>query len=150
MLLFWVWGGTKGYRCYDPVSHSLRISRHVVFWEHKFFHEVGKFSMPYFPPFTTLLEMLLSHSIAGDVCPEPSSLEPQSSNAHDVTLLEFPDSVQSEAPAHTSPPALRRSTRVKSLLSYLQDFHCFHVLADLHEPHSYCEASTNPLWQDAM
>jgi hypothetical protein len=24
----------KGYRCYDPVSHRLRISCHVVFWEH--------------------------------------------------------------------------------------------------------------------
>jgi hypothetical protein len=50
----------KGYRCYDLVSHCLRISRHVVFWEHKLFHEVGKFSMPFFPPFTALLEMTLS------------------------------------------------------------------------------------------
>jgi len=73
----------KGYRCYDPVSHRLRISR--------------------------------------------------------VT-----------SSAHTSPPALRRSTRVKSLPSHLQDFHFFHALATLHEPHSYREASTNPLWQDAI
>jgi len=136
----------KGYRCYDPVSHRLRISRDVVFWEHKLFHEVGKFCMPSFPPFTTLLETPLSHSTTGDICPESSSLEPQSSNAHDVATLESPDSAPSEAPAHTSPPALRRSTRVKSLPSHLQDFHCFHALAALHEPHSYREASTNPLW----
>jgi hypothetical protein len=140
----------KGYRCYDPVSHRLRISRHVVFWEHKLFHEVGKFCMPAFPPFTTLLEMRLSHSTTGDICPESSSLELQSSNAHDVATLESLDYAPSEAPAHTSPPALRRSTRVKSLPSHLQDFYCFHALAALHEPHSYREASTNPLRQDAM
>ena len=27
----------KGYRCYDPVSHCLRVSRNVVFWEHRSF-----------------------------------------------------------------------------------------------------------------
>jgi hypothetical protein len=96
------------------------------------------------------LSLSLSHSTTGDIFPESSSLESQSSNAHDAAPLESLDSVQSEAPAHTSPPALRRSTRVKSLPSYLQDFHCFHALAALHEPHSYREASTNPLWQDAM
>jgi hypothetical protein len=140
----------KGYRCYDPVSHRLRISRHVVFWKHKLFHEVEKFCMPSFPPFTTLLETHLSHSTTGDICPEFSSLEPQSSNAHDVAPLESPNSVPFEAPTHTSPPALLRSTWEKSFPSYLQDFHCFHALATLHEPHSYHEASTNPLWQDAM
>uniref|UniRef100_A0A2N9FQC6 Retroviral polymerase SH3-like domain-containing protein n=1 Tax=Fagus sylvatica TaxID=28930 RepID=A0A2N9FQC6_FAGSY len=29
----------KGYRCYDPITHRLRISRHVVFWEHRLFTE---------------------------------------------------------------------------------------------------------------
>jgi hypothetical protein len=102
--------------------------------------------MPSFPPFTTLLETPLSSSTSGDICPESSSLEPQSSNAHDDATLESPDYVPSEAPAPASPPAFRRSTRVKSLPSHLQDFHCFHALAALHEPHSYREASTNPLW----
>ena len=27
----------KGYRCYDPVSHRLRVFRNVVFWEHRSF-----------------------------------------------------------------------------------------------------------------
>jgi hypothetical protein len=81
--------------------HQLRVfgsACFVVFWKHKLFHEVGKFSMPSFPPFTTLLEMPLSHSTTGDVCPESSLLEPQSSNAHDVTPLESSNSVQSKAP----------------------------------------------------
>jgi hypothetical protein len=44
----------EGYWCYDPVSHHLRISRHVVFSEHKLFHKVRKFachlshSLPHF------------------------------------------------------------------------------------------------------
>ena len=25
----------KGFRCYDPISRRLRISRHVEFWEHQ-------------------------------------------------------------------------------------------------------------------
>ena len=30
----------KGYRCFDPISKRLRVSRHVVFWEHKMFYQL--------------------------------------------------------------------------------------------------------------
>jgi transposase InsO family protein len=136
----------KGYRCYDPVSRRLRISRHVVFWEHRLFHEVGKFNMPYSPPFTTLLEIPLSPTPTSNVLPESTSLKQQSSDDLDPASPTSPSSVPSEDP----PLDLRRSTRVRSLPSHLQDFHCFHALATLHEPHSFREASTNPLWQAAM
>ena len=33
----------KGYRCYDLVSHRLRISHNVVFWEHRSFVELPHF-----------------------------------------------------------------------------------------------------------
>ena len=33
----------KGYRCYDPVSQCLRVSRNVVFWEHRLFVELSHF-----------------------------------------------------------------------------------------------------------
>ena len=33
----------KGYRCYDPVSHCLRVSRNVIFWEHHSFIELSHF-----------------------------------------------------------------------------------------------------------
>jgi hypothetical protein len=59
--------------------------------------------MPSFPPFTTLLEKLLSPSTTGDIFSESSSLEPHPSNAHNAAPLESLDYVQSEAPAHTSP-----------------------------------------------
>jgi transposase InsO family protein len=138
----------KGYRCYDPVSRRLRISRHVVFWEHRPFHEIGKFNMPSFPLFTTLLEIPLSPT--SNVLPESLPLEHQSSDALDAASPKSPGSVSSEDPVCTPPPDLRRSTRVRSLPSHLQDFHCFHALATLHEPHSFREASINPLWQAAM
>jgi hypothetical protein len=140
----------KGYRCYDPVSRRLRISCHVVFWEHRLFHEVGKFNMPSSPPFTTLLKIPLSPTSTSNVLPESTLLEPQSSNALGAALSASPGSVPSKDPVCTPPPDLHRSTRVRSLPSHLQDFHCFHALATLHEPHSFREASTNPLWQAAM
>jgi hypothetical protein len=75
----------KIYRCYDPMSHRLRISRHVVFWEHRLFHEVDKLSMPFFPPYTTLLEIPLSQTPTSNVLPEYLSLKQQSSNALNAT-----------------------------------------------------------------
>ncbi|XP_059454959.1 uncharacterized protein LOC132185165 [Corylus avellana] len=154
----------KGYRCYDPVSRRLRISRHVVFWEHRLFHDVGKFNMPSSPPFTTLFEFPLSPTPTTNVLPESLSLELQSSDALEAASPVSPSSlpaspssspaslgsVPSEDPVCTPSPDIRRSTRVRSLPSHLQDFHCFHALATLHEPHSFREASTNPFWQAAM
>ena len=49
--------GQKGYRCYDPISKRLRVSRYVVFWEHKMFyqlpHEESPTSMSESPPSIT-------------------------------------------------------------------------------------------------
>ena len=44
----------------------------------------------------------------------------------------------------------RYPTRVRSIPTHLLDYHCYTVLATLHEPHTYREASTDPLWQIAM
>ena len=46
--------------------------------------------------------------------------------------------------------ALRLSHRVTTLPSHLRDFHCFYALAFLQEPQTFHEASSNPLWQQAM
>ena len=50
--------------------------------------------------------------------------------------------------AQDIPP--RHSTRVRSIPTHLLDYHCYTAFATLHEPHTYREASTNPLWQIAM
>ena len=49
-----------------------------------------------------------------------------------------------------SPTDLRRSNRVRAPLSHLTDYHYYFALATLHEPHTYREANTNPLWPKAM
>uniref|UniRef100_A0A2N9EVF0 Integrase catalytic domain-containing protein n=1 Tax=Fagus sylvatica TaxID=28930 RepID=A0A2N9EVF0_FAGSY len=43
----------KGYRCWDPISQRLRISRHVVFWEHIMFNSLSKFTTCSTPSFFT-------------------------------------------------------------------------------------------------
>ena len=50
--------------------------------------------------------------------------------------------------AQDIPP--RHSTWVRSIPAHLLDYHCYTALATLHEPHTYREASTDPLWQIAM
>ena len=44
----------------------------------------------------------------------------------------------------------RHLTRVRSIPTHLLNYHCYTTLATLHEPHTYPEASTDPLWQIAM
>ena len=46
--------------------------------------------------------------------------------------------------------ALRCSHRVTTFPSHLSDFHCFFALASLQEHQTFREASSNPLWQQAM
>uniref|UniRef100_A0A2N9HQG6 Integrase catalytic domain-containing protein n=1 Tax=Fagus sylvatica TaxID=28930 RepID=A0A2N9HQG6_FAGSY len=45
---------------------------------------------------------------------------------------------------------LRRSDRVRAPPAHLRDYSCFSAVLSLHEPHTYREACTNPLWQQAM
>ena len=53
-----------------------------------------------------------------------------------------------EDPPQDIPP--RHSTRVRSILTHLLDYHCYTAFATLHDPQTYREASTDPLWQIAM
>ena len=50
--------------------------------------------------------------------------------------------------AQDIPP--RHLTQVRSILAHLLDYYCYTALATLHEPHTYRETSTDPLWQIAM
>lgn len=68
---------------------------------------------------------------------ESTLLEQQSFDALDAALPASPGSVPSKDLICTPPLDLRQSTRLRSLPCHFQDFHCFHALATLHEPHSF-------------
>jgi hypothetical protein len=105
------------------------------------FPEVSTPSLELFPPSPEVSTSIL----------QIESSDHSSGSSSDVTPHSSPES---SAPAPSDDLAfattLRRSSRVTSLPSHLHDFHRYTALATLHEPHSYREASSNPLWQAAM
>jgi hypothetical protein len=148
----------KGYRCYDPVAKRLRVSWHVVFWEHKMFYSLPSFSAgnddSQADPLPNLFPEILSPSVesVNSISDESPSADPSSdvSPTTDPTFDESPLSAPAANPINTTAPEPRRSHRVSTLPSHLRDFHYFSAFATLHEPHTFCEASSDPLWQQAM
>ena len=145
--------GKKGYRCYDPISKRLRVSRHVVFWEHKMFYQLPHVHVSPIPSIDPLPDLppppppLVSES--------PPPISDVSSHAFDKLPTPIIDVPIDTAPVvdHAGPSdshAIRRSHRVTTLPSHLRDFHYFFALASLQEPQTFREASSNPLWQQAM
>uniref|UniRef100_A0A2N9FZB6 Integrase catalytic domain-containing protein n=1 Tax=Fagus sylvatica TaxID=28930 RepID=A0A2N9FZB6_FAGSY len=104
----------KGYRCWDPISQRLRISRHD-------------------PVLDQTPDLPLADPPA-DSPASPQQLAPPVDPVTDQTPL-LP---------------LRRSDRVRAPPAHLRDYSCFSAVLSLHEPHTYREACTNPLWQQAM
>uniref|UniRef100_A0A2N9HJJ7 Reverse transcriptase Ty1/copia-type domain-containing protein n=1 Tax=Fagus sylvatica TaxID=28930 RepID=A0A2N9HJJ7_FAGSY len=140
----------RGFRCYDPISRRLRISRHVEFWEHQTFS-----SRQHFPFISSSMTPIFTDPSI-DLYPDPvrdSTQPPSSSDVPSLVLSPAagsPDSDPASSAPSESPTDIRRSTRVRAPPSHLSDYHCYFALATLHEPHTYREASTNPLWQQAM
>uniref|UniRef100_A0A2N9F3P1 Reverse transcriptase Ty1/copia-type domain-containing protein n=1 Tax=Fagus sylvatica TaxID=28930 RepID=A0A2N9F3P1_FAGSY len=94
------------------------------------------------------LQLLASQGHLGDSAPPPSS-----SDVPSLVLSPAagsPDSDPAPSSPSESPIDNHRSTRVRAPPSHLTDYHCYFALATLYEPHTYREASTNPLWQQVM
>ena len=166
----------KGYWCYDPISHRLRISHNVVFWEHRLFVELSYFRV--FLSSSSVLNLFSNEAhIRFVATPDPLVVAPDSPIDFSIQppdiLDPFPSSpfneqvedeqvkdelpnpeLRSPAPArpedHAQDIPPHHSTRVRSIHAHLLDYHCYTALATLHEPHTYRKASTNPLWQIAM
>ena len=84
--------------------------------------------------------------------PSINDVPSHASNELPVPIIDVPaDTTLTMDPASPSDyHALRRSHRVTTLPSHLHDFHYFSALAFLQEPQTFHEASSNPLWQQAM
>ncbi|KAG5542351.1 hypothetical protein RHGRI_022032 [Rhododendron griersonianum] len=87
--------------------------------------------------------------LSDDPTPAPSG---SSLNEPNYEPLSSPSSplIEPLAPPLSDDSPLRRSTRVREVPVHLRDYHCFSTILSQHEPHSYREASSNPLWQQAM
>ncbi|GFS40568.1 hypothetical protein Acr_00g0069360 [Actinidia rufa] len=146
----------KGYRCWDPLS--LVVFEYLVtlsFGNIRCFPLCPLFRCPLLPLLPTLLILPLTFSLKMLMF-LLTFLMILSMWHH--RPLSIPWSLSSTDPA---PPVLppvplpsdihvRRSTRVREVPSYLRDYHCFSTVLAQYEPRSYREASTNPLWQQAM
>ena len=146
--------GKKGYKCYDPISKRLRVSRHVVFWEHKMFYQlphVPVFLIPSIDPFPNLFPDESPTSLS-ESPPSITDVPSCESDELPAPIIDMPTdtapTVDPDGPFDSH--AVRRSHRVTTLPSYLRDFHCFSALASLQEPRTFHEASSNPLWQKSM
>ncbi|KAL0536936.1 hypothetical protein IC582_025901 [Cucumis melo] len=76
-----------------------------------------------------------------------SPLTSELTQSHTTSALPNLSSAPCEEPEHAP---VRRSTRVRETPSHLKEYHCFSTIMSVVEPSSYKEASTNPLWQQAM
>lgn len=143
----------KGYRCWDPLSRRLRVSRHVVFWEHKMFSSLSSFqvSPSSAPPYISdpTIDLFPEDVDVPGVSPDDT--------IHDTPpMTTYPLESSSADPAPPVAPSdledfpVRRSTRVREAPIHLRDYHCFSTVLAQYEPRSYREACTNPIWQQAM
>jgi hypothetical protein len=138
----------KGYRCWAPISHRIRVSRHVVFWEHIMLSSLSKFkSIPSAstPLFTNPdVDYFPSDTNTGSEIYAGSSSElPTFSDVQSI-----PDDVVSTV--DPVPSNIELPERVRNPPSYLHDYHCYSTVLYYHEPQSYKEASTDPQWQQAV
>ena len=161
----------KGYRCYDPISHHLRISRNVVFWEHRSFVELSQFCASlssssvldlfldetHIPsvvapnPPVVASDALIDFSVRPPNTFDPFTSSPFKEQVEDAQVKDELPNPELRSPTPTPPEDLAQdippchSTQVRSIPTHLLDYYCYTALATLHKPHTYHEASTDPL-----
>uniref|UniRef100_A0A151UDP3 Retrovirus-related Pol polyprotein from transposon TNT 1-94 n=1 Tax=Cajanus cajan TaxID=3821 RepID=A0A151UDP3_CAJCA len=122
----------KGYRVWDPISQRIRISRHVVFWEHKMFSSLSTFkSIPSTstPLFTNPSINLFPHDFDAG-----SSDELTGASDLPMILNELAPAVDPAVQDPALPPPPDLPPRVRNPPFYLRDYHCFSTIMSHYEP----------------
>jgi hypothetical protein len=163
--------GKKGYHCFDPITHKLYVSHHVVFLKHiSFFsitsttHTLTRSDIIRIDPFSEDSGSLSSQVPSTSGTPSHVRLicthHPAGTNTLLSSTPEAPfSSIAPQASSEIVDPPLRQSIRIykstklpdfayscysSSFTSFLASIHC------LSEPSSYKEVILDPLWQQAM
>ena len=96
----------KGYQCYDHVSHRLRVSRNVVFWEHYLFVKLSHFrsSLTTF----SILEIFPdeSHVPSTNTLDPPLDFSIQPPNIYDASPRQVEDEQVDDELPHFEPGSL--------------------------------------------
>ncbi|KAJ9548276.1 hypothetical protein OSB04_020819 [Centaurea solstitialis] len=122
----------KGYRCWDPISKRLRISRHVTFWE-----DVPFYTMPNaetsITPTTTPFFTDPSSSFDTPISPPIPTIVPDSPTTTSDSLQPPTPEVPAEStdPAPSTSDTVRRSDRVIYVESMDLDENGFEMLDQL-------------------
>ncbi|KAK8933572.1 hypothetical protein KSP39_PZI015652 [Platanthera zijinensis] len=96
----------KGYRCYDPVTRRIRISRHVSFLEHEmFFSSTTPQPPPHSIPSTAAPPLTLPLLPPVPTCPRSHIAPPTSLPDHPPTEVSPPTTAPSPAPAPDTAPS---------------------------------------------
>ena len=157
----------KGYRCYEPKTKRLYISRHVVFDESLFpFQNTTPKSTKCDTPHKVLLPIPLNKLLPSQSCtssspsilppvhiastiPPPNSTSPSS---HSTSASTLPTISSSSSLPIISKPSHTMCTRAKSGLlkpKLFQDFVTFYTKLPT-EPKSFKHALEHPQWKQAM
>ncbi|GFS44208.1 hypothetical protein Acr_00g0089110 [Actinidia rufa] len=99
----------KGYRCYDPISKRLRISRHVEFWEDVKFSDISKTLTPSGLGRPIFIDPSLDIILPVTSSPSTGSLPSPSLTSR---TMDVPNACPPTAPPSVSCPPTRWSTRL--------------------------------------
>ena len=156
------------------VSHRFRISHNVVFWEYRLFVELSHFhaslssfsildlfpdkahipSVAVLDPLIVALDSPLDFSVQPPYIINPFPSSPFNEQVEDEQVEDELPNPNPELGSPTPAPLEdlaqdiphRHLTLVRSIPAHLLDYYCYTILATLHEPQTYREASTDPLW----
>ena len=141
------------------MSHCLRVSHNVVFWEHRLFVELSHFRSSLTT--SSILEIFLeeSHIPSTNTLNPPLDFFIQPSDIFYASSRQVEDEQVDDKLPHFEPGSLAPTlpedlpqdvplcplTQVRYIPAHLLDYHCYTTLAILHEPHTYRDASIDPL-----
>ncbi|XP_019427158.1 PREDICTED: uncharacterized protein LOC109335479 [Lupinus angustifolius] len=144
--------GQKGYRCYNPSTRKLYISRHVVFLEHLPFYSIPSDSqnitrsdLIHIDPFVADIDGPNDFNFENFRDEAPHTPPP----AHDPLQIGDPQPQPPHLPRRY-PQRIHKSTQLPDFVYNIYSTYFASALTSLHglsEPSSYQEAVLDPLWQ---